>query len=188
MELTALKVKIKRDVSGNHLYPKFNDLQAVIDSGMDWAVYADKEGRGWCYDKQSGHDVHTNDSPFGEQWGVLLVPNDFATQAVSDFGSTCSIIDANDFETFHDEKVTAHIDEDIRQPDVLNAMAAELAILETLKKGGGTPRSSQRLTDLKTKLNKAVDPDDDKVAGVIKNKMKKWSDRKALQGISIRNP
>jgi hypothetical protein len=159
----------------------------VQNSGLDWSMYIDTYGLGWCYDKTSGHKSDTVDSPFGEQWGALVVSEAFVTEAVAAFPGECVQLTEAEFEDFHDTKGTIHLDDEVRNPEVLAAMSSELAILNALNaKSKGGQKLKDRLSTLEAKLEKAVDPDDETVPGVIKNKLKKWSDKKALMGITIK--
>ncbi|MCC5302495.1 hypothetical protein, partial [Staphylococcus aureus] len=71
MELVALKVMIGLHEQGHAAYPDFGSLACVKASGADWAHYVDRAGSGWLYSR-CGHKEHEDDSPFGEQWGMLL--------------------------------------------------------------------------------------------------------------------
>jgi hypothetical protein len=84
-ELVAIKVRIGLKPNGHAEYPNFNELGSVRKENMDWAIYVDQFGIGWQYDKTSGHKEHSEDSPAGMQWGMLLVPTDFAREAVEMF-------------------------------------------------------------------------------------------------------
>ena len=186
MELVPLKVKIKTQ-GKNALYPNFNSLASVVDSGMDWSTYIDTYGLGWCYDKTSGHKVHSTDSPFGEQWGVLVITEAFVLDAVATFPGECTRLTEVELEDFHDNKATIHLDDETRNPEILVAMSNELNILNSLDtKNKGGSKLKNRLAKLEARLEKAIDPDDETVPGVMKNKMKKWSDKKALMGIKIK--
>ena len=83
--LVPLKVRIGLHGNGHAKYPDFNSLKTIQDIGVDWSVYVDMYGDGWLYDKKSGHRDDTPDSPFGQQWGVLLVPEEFASEAAKAF-------------------------------------------------------------------------------------------------------
>jgi hypothetical protein len=186
MEMVPLKVKIKTQ-GKNALYPNFNSLSVVADSGMDWSTYIDTYGLGWCYDKTSGHKTHSVESPFGEQWGVLVITEAFVIEAEAMFPGDCTRLTEVELEDFHDNKATIHLDDDVRNPDILISMANELNILSMLDgKNKGGQKIRNRLARLEDRLLKAIDPDDETVPGVAKNKMKKWADKKALMGITIK--
>ena len=61
------------------------------------------------YDKVSGHQEETADSPRGQQWGLLLVPDAFAQQAVTRFPAECSILTEAEAEAFYETKAVAHL-------------------------------------------------------------------------------
>ena len=170
-KLTALKVKIGLKDSGQAKYPDFNQLQVVKDMNMDWAKYVDTHGLGWHYDKTSGHKDDTDDSPFGQQWGCLVVPAAFATQAVAMFPDDCEIIDDTAFGKFHDEKAHAH------EPDEL----IDKTILDGIK-------VKQDLgLELTATQTKALDPEDD-TPGIRMNVTKTWAGRKAKLRVELEVP
>jgi len=107
-ELVPLKVKIGIKENGQAKYPDFNQLQVVKDSGMDWSKYVDIQGLGWHYDKTSGHKEETVDSPFGQQWGVLIVPKVFVTEATTTFPDDCTKLTESELEDFYNNKAHAH--------------------------------------------------------------------------------
>jgi len=168
-ELTAIKIKIGIKQNGQAKYPNFNQLQCVKDSGLDWSKYIDIYGLGWFYDKVSGHQDDTPDSPHGMQFGCLTVPEDFAEQAVAMFPEV-EEIDEVDFEIFHNTKATAHLPDEEINKDVLDSIKA--------KQDLGL--------DLTIDQTKALDPEDN-TQGIRKNNMKKWSDRKVVQNIVLKN-
>jgi hypothetical protein len=157
-ELTPLKVKIGLKTNGHALYPSFNDLPVVQASGMDWALYIESDGAGWHYDRISGHKDDTLDSPIGQQWGMLLVPKDFADEAIAIFPDECSIMTALECQDFYDNK--AHI----KEPD-------EYFDNEILS---GIKMKQDLALELTAEQVKALDPDDD-TPGIRKNKGKTWA-------------
>ena len=161
MDLVPIKVKIGLKPNGHAKYPNFNQLPAVISAGMDWSNYVDSLGLGWHYDQTSGHKEATPDSPYGMQWGVLIVPKPFADQAVAMFPAECAKLTEAELEDFYDNK--AHINEpdEIFDEKVLNGIQAKRSL--------GLELTPQQL--------KAIDPDDD-TPGIRKNKRRKWQDYK----------
>ncbi|MEM7122054.1 MAG: hypothetical protein AAF563_12295 [Pseudomonadota bacterium] len=168
--MTALKVKIGRSAKRQADYPDFNRLDTVTASGQDWSHYVDSVGGGWHYDKVCGHDMDEPDSPRGTQWGCLLVDDDFATQAVAAFPGVCSIISEAEFETFHDERAHAH------EPEVKEDFNAIQNLAHRRSLGETVPQ---------LEIDKALDPDDP-TPGRRKNVGRKWKDRKASMGVTIK--
>ena len=168
-ELVGIKVKIGLKPNGHAKYPDFNQLPSVNDRGMDWSFYVDAYGSGWQYDKTSGHRDNTDDSPQGQQWGMLLVPETFADEAVVAFSEDVALLTELEIEDFYNNK--AHIydeEEDIDQ-----------SILEKIK-------LKQDLNiPLTTQQQKALDPEDD-TPGIRKNKKKNWVDYKKLKKITVK--
>lgn len=167
-QLVPLKVKIGLHPNGHAKYPGFNSLASVMDSGMDWSRYVDVLGDGWHYDKCCGHKESEVDSPYGQQWGILLVPQVFATEAVAAFPSECQTISEIEYEAFHNERAHAH-EED------------EELDLDRLKSIEQKTRLGQALTEQQTN---ALDPKHEE-RGIRKNKRRLWADYKALKDIQI---
>jgi hypothetical protein len=167
-ELVGLKVKIGLKKNGNADYPNFGTLLAVINSGMNWAKYVDIEGLGWHYDC-CGHKEEGADSPLGQQWGLLIIPEAFANQAVAAFPTVCTKLTEAELEDFYDNH--AHVDdpdEDISSPILQNIKA---------KNDLGIALTAQQL--------KAIDPNDS-TPGIRINRQKKWADYKQVVGVTIR--
>jgi hypothetical protein len=172
MDLVPIKVKIGLNSKGHAGYPNFNLVSSSVRKGMDWAEYVDAHGTGWHYDKTSGHKDHTLDSPYGQQWGMILVPKDFADEVVALFPSDCTKLTELEAEDFYDNKAHKHepefkVDEEsLKIYDVKEKFKISL-----------TPEEE-------TKKSKALDPDDDE-PGITRNKNKTWQLHKASKNITI---
>jgi hypothetical protein len=171
-DLVPIKVKIGLKSNGHAKYPNFNQLYTVQVKGMDWAHYVDTMGLSWHYDKTSGHKEDTADSPFGQQWGMLIVPKEFADEAILAFPDTVSKMTEVECEDFYDNKAHAH------EPDELVDEIA-LKAFEIKEKMGVSLSSEEKI-----KKDKALDPNDP-TPGIKKNLNKKWVDFKALKGVNI---
>lgn len=181
-ELVSLQVKIglgpgTRGV--RHAYPDFNKIDKSVRQSMDWSAYIDQFD-GWHYDSVSGHvdDDPANDSPRGTWLGMLLVPEEFANQAVALFPSQCKILTDAQAERFYEDRVTVGQQGYIEDVEALQALAARLTIEEKLNITP-TAEEVQRRKDM-------LDPNK-KQRGIMKNEMKKWSDYKAKRGVTIKN-
>jgi len=168
-EVLAIKVKIKIKTNGHAEYPDFNALQVVIDSGMDWSYYVDSHGLGWHYDKTSGLKDNTVDSPMGEQWGMLIVPEEFRDQALAMFPSLVTAMDETEIEDFYNNKAHAHEPDEIFNTEILNGIK--------LKQDLGLTLTQNQLD--------ALDPNTD-VPGIRKNKNKLWSDFKVKKDLTVK--
>jgi hypothetical protein len=116
VELTAIKVKIglqNKDGRLEHAYPNFNSIAPALRQSMDWSLFIDLFG-GWKYDKVAGHqeDDVAGGSPRGVWFGLLLVPADFATEAVALFPGEVSKLSGVDATTFYESRVT------VNQPEI----------------------------------------------------------------------
>jgi len=181
MELTAIKVKIGLNVNGSAKYPSFNNLPVVKAAGMDWAKYVDTQGLGWHYDKTSGHQDETADSPRGQQYGVLIIPEQFAVEAEAAFPSECTRINEIELQDFYETKAHAHEPDDNIDEQVINSLQATLNLME---KTGAKPAE---LTAMKAKIKNAMNPNHQE-PGIKRNKRKKWVDMKLNTNVTIKNP
>lgn len=180
MELVALRIKIGLRPNRNADYPDFNQLPIIKTSGIDWSIWVDTFGLGWCYDKTCGHADSGPDSPRGMQWGCLMVPQEFAEQAQAMFGETCTCIKSDEFEKFYDEKAMAHIDNNIVDVKIVSGLKDTLELME--KSGAST----SDIAVMKLKIKNAIDPNSHE-PGITKNHHKKWSDRKGLADVEIKD-
>lgn len=176
MNLVPLKVKIGLTNDGAAKYPFFNTLTVVKDAGMDWSKYIDVHGSGWLYDccghKEEQMDGDEWDSPFGQQWGVILVPKDFADEAVIAFPNECEKVNEARVTTFYDDRHAKDFPEE-------NVNEEALKVFETKESLGVTLTPTEEI-----KKAKAIDPNDPE-PGIRKNEKKKWVDYKKLTGVAI---
>jgi hypothetical protein len=178
--LVALKVIVGIDPeNGQAKYPNFNLISSAARKGMDWSKYIDVHGTGWHYDKTSGHKEETAESPQGQQFACLCVPQDFADEALAMFPSVVSEQTELEFEDFHDNKAHAHEPSETISTEVLNGLSAQRTLMVTI---------GQDVTALDAKIAKALDPTDKTEQGVIENKGKVWKDAKSIQNVILKNP
>lgn len=168
--LVPLKVKIELTTSGHAKYPTFNALACVVNSGMDWSQYIDVHGSGWLYDAD-GHQDDTPDSPAGQQWGLILVPQVFATQAIAAFPTTCSALTAAEATTFYENKHAR----DFPDEDIDEKVLSQIKVKQDL----GLPLTTQQ--------RRAIDPRDSE-RGIRPNRRKAFSTFKADRGFNVVDP
>ena len=82
-------------------------------------------------------------------------------------------------EDFWDNKAHAHLDEFRRDVDLLAGLKMELDLLQAV---GG---QAARVTALKAKIRKAIDPDDPE-PGLKRNLEKRWALRKPTSGVVLK--
>jgi len=186
--MVFLKVKIgTRYTSGKREadHPDFNLLPSVQSSGIDWSHYVDQFG-GWHYDKVSGHlesdknnasvpvdHPHRNDE-FGYQYGCLYVPEEFANEAVAQFGSLCVIIDEASFEAFYDDRANAHLPDVLSDGDIVSKLRDQMA-LEANPLVTTPPVTAEE----KARRDAALDPKNQTVRGLRNNLRKRYATAKA---------
>lgn len=163
-DLVAIRVKIGLRGGRQAKYPNFNALGAVIQSGLDWSEYIDLHGSGWLYDC-CGHHDHEDDSPVGQQWGMLLVPHDFAEQAAAKFPDDVTRLTPAQAEHFYDHCCAR----DLPDEEIDERVLAPIR----LKQEVGQP-----LTDAQ---RQALDPNHP-ARGIRKNHRKRLADLTARRG------
>lgn len=185
-QLCALKVRIGLHDHGHAKYPDFGSLECVKASGQDWSHYIDVAGTGWHYSR-CGHKEHADDSPMGMQWGMLLIPAEFAEQATKAFPEDCFPMTEDEVKCFWEDDCHSHMPDVSHQADALTGMSAEIALLKQLVDhtgGDEQVKHAQLLQDALERAKKAVDPDHDH-PGVKRNKLKSWYGHKANTGIEL---
>ena len=186
-ELVALKVRIGLNKSGGAKYPDFGSLPIVRESGADWANWVDAHGSGWLYSK-CGHKEHEDDSPCGEQWGMLLVPVEFAQQANRADPDCCTMLSEAEASEFYESKCCRDMPEVKHYADALNAISAEINLLTLLREtteGDVQTKHARLLEAAIERAKQAVDPDD-QAKGITLNLDKRWTTFKAKHGFVVK--
>ena len=177
MELVPIKVKIGLRANGHADHPQWTLLPMIANESQEKQYMP----HGWMYDKAAGHREARSgagdwDSPIGMQWGCLLVTQQFADEAVETFPTLVTIITEAEFESFYDGKCMAHLTENKYDIQTLEGLKLEHDIKVI---------NGEDVTDIKARMAKAVDPNDD-TPGVVKNKERVWADRKVKLDVSIK--
>lgn len=163
-QLTALKVLIK---NGRTLqYPNFDSLQAVKDFGGSWSEYVDTEGSGWLYDNLATAFDDDGEAPEGYISGLILVPDEFAKEAASEFPTLVSILSDEEAEAYYNNRHAIDFpDEEIDLEELQKIK---------LKVDLNIPLTAQQ--------QKAIDPED-KTKGIRPNPKKTLTAYKQMRGI-----
>ena len=170
-----IKVTIGIRPNGHADHPDWSKLPLAI-AGDDPTNHM---AGGWVYDKVSGHNESTPDSPRGQQFGMLFVSEQFANEAVATFPTTIvKVTSEADVRTFVETRATAHMPEYNMDVDQLTALKLELDLAEA----AGKPPPV--INEIKIRIDKALDPDD-ATPGKRKQKGKAWADIKAERGIDL---
>jgi hypothetical protein len=170
-DCVPIKVKIGLRPNGHADHPNWNLLPlAATDNPATHMYY------GWKYDKTSGHEEEGPDSPVGMQWGMIMVSQTFATQAVATFPAIVSVLTEAEAQDFWDTRAHAHLPENRVNSELIADLNSEFQL-----------RTASKLstTVLEAKIIKALDPDDPE-PGIIKDKTKKWVDAKTTLGINVK--
>ena len=189
-DLTALRVKIGLRSNGHADHPDFNTLAVVQASGLDWSKYVDSQGLGWHYDKTSGHKDDNGGSPFGSQWGMLVVPETFADEALASFPALCTRLTEVQCTSFYDTKAHAHEEPETRKDTVILGIRHEIDLVKEALVDPNLPdpssdrtRLESRRDTLRLRLRKALDPVDP-TPGVHQNLRRRWVDATARAGVA----
>ena len=178
MDLVPIKVKIRLRANGHADHPNWT-LLPMIHSESEAATCMPY---GWVYDKDCGHkeeriEGNAWDSPFGMQWGCLLVTDEFAQEAKATFPSLVTEITEKEFEDFYNTKARAHMSENNYNTEILQGLKLEHDLKAI---------NNEDLIDVKARIAKAVDPEDSS-PGIIKNKDKTWSLAKVKLGAKVKS-
>lgn len=131
----------------------------------------------WCYDKTSGHQTDTPDSPYGMQWGMLLVTKAFADEAVATFPGIVTIMTQTECRTFWDNKAMVRLTDEDRDHELLQALLTERQLRASLNQ-------TSVLATLDARIARALDPDDPE-PGVKRNFLRRWATAKVRLGVDF---
>lgn len=131
----------------------------------------------WHYDKTSGHQDDTVDSPRGQQWGMLFVTRQFATEAIATFPALVTEMTRSEAVAFYNTKVAVRMSAQIEDESVLSALLARRTLMVQ------TGASPVMLSGLDARIAKALDPDDPE-PGVRRNPWANFTIASARWGLS----
>jgi hypothetical protein len=129
----------------------------------------------WRYDNTSGHQDDTADSPRGMQWGMMVVSQQFALEAVAKFPSLVTVMTDAQAQDFWDNRVYARTPPVKYDTDVLNGLALERQLRQA---------RNLDLTEIDSRIDKALDPSNPAM-GVRENREVKFANIKADLKLSI---
>ncbi len=182
VEVVPIKVLIGLRPNGEADHPDWTQLPL---QAVDGERHEDHQIVKWTYDKSSGHEEATVDSPRGQQFGMLLVTQQFATEAVATFPTLVTVMTEAEAQDFWDNKAHAHMASERRDTSELSSLHAEFILIRDLaQEFPGNTKLQNRLAALKALLQKALDPDDP-APGVKKNKLRLWADAKVALDFTI---
>jgi len=168
--LVPIKVKILPKVGGGLDYP---DFQGVLQIFKDSPGY---KGGKIHYDQTSGLGMDSDHSPFGVFWGIKLVDEEFARQAIEAFPDRVTVLSDEEAKDFWENRAyfsTSELSHDVEQ---LQSLKAEYDLKVII---------GQDTVELETKIAKALDPDDSE-PGVKRNLVVKWDTMKVEENITIK--
>jgi hypothetical protein len=178
MQGIPIKVKIGLKPNGHADYPDWTTLPlagAGEKSEREERVAAQQIIK-WRYDKQSGHDDDGVDSPRGIQWGMMVVSQQFVTEATAAWPDRVFVMTEAEAEDFWDNRVYRSVPDVVHDTDVLQGLAAERQLKEAL---------GQSLTEIDTRIAKALDPADPEL-GTRHRRETKWANVKVDKNLDIK--
>ncbi len=171
MEGVPIKVNIGLRPDGNADHPDWQKLPLAASRKPE-----EDQIVKWKYDKTSGHQEHTADSPRGMQWGMMIVTQQYADEAVATFPGIVTIMTEAQAQDFWDNKAHAHIPENRIDTDYLVGLKAERDLRLA---------RSMSTTDVDARIDKALDPLNPEL-GVRKEKLKVWADAKKVLDVTVK--
>lgn len=174
--LVPIKVKILRKPAPRGAvndYPNFNRIDVSIRKNMDWSAYVDLHGTGWMYSKE-GFGQGTDSQ---SQYSGLLVPADFAREALALFPDRVTEMTEAEWQAFYEDDVMQDSPTENLDTETLQGILARVQLEEK----GIAPAPSVELLAARAE---ALDPDNPR-RGINKNRRKKWADVKADRRIQI---
>ena len=169
MNLTPIKVTIGLRSNGHADHPDWQKLPLAATD--DPATHM---GPSWLYDKTSGHQEDTPESPRGQQFGMLLVTPQFAKEAIATFPDIIVEMTEAKAKAFYEANVTAHLPVNKIHRDELLGLEAERNLRLARNKS---------TTDVDARIDKALDPADP-TSGVTTVKNKTWDGLKSVHGVT----
>ncbi len=171
-DLVPIRVKIGLRPNGYADHPDWSQLPlAASENPKDHMPY------GWHYDKQSGHSDDSPGSPFGVQYGMLLVTEKFADEAEDKFPDLIERLNETEAQTFWEDRARKHMPDNGADMEVMQCLQIELDLREKL---------GQNTTALKVKIAKALDPNDNTEPGLKKDPQRYWADAKRRLGFQVK--
>lgn len=169
-----IKVKIGLKPNGHADYPDWTTLPLEAQDGEP---HQNHQFVKWYYDKTSGHeDDNGTDSPQGMQWGMMIVSDRFASEAVARWPKRVFIMDEAEAQVFWETRCTAHRPRHRVDGNEIVALEAQRKLM--LARGDD-------ITALDAEITKALDGNDPR-KGVIKVQEKTWEGAKERFKISIK--
>lgn len=158
IELVPIKIKVTKNEKGFFNYPKFKTELDFFKRNPHY------KGNPLYYDKTSDCSIDSDYSPSGMRWCMKMVPVEFAEEAIEKYPGIVFEMTEEDAEEFYDNKAMAHQSENKYDITTLQGLQIELDLRERL---------GQSTDDLRAKIERALDPDDNE-PGVRRNKGIKW--------------
>lgn len=176
-----IKVVIGLKSNGQADYPDWTTLPLASGGATPEdkeALVAAEQIVKWVYDKTSGHQEDTTESPAGQQLGMMVVTSLFSTQALAAFPTVVSTMTEAEAQDFWENKAHAHLPTEKIDIDALTGLKAQRDLLVAVK------AHPSKITELDARIFDALNPDHEEL-GVRKNKDKSWTDAKANRGFGI---
>lgn len=183
MDVVPIRVKIGLRPNGHADHPAWEQLPTIAAAvalinrptreQIDGVIKPHVLG-GWHYDKTSGHDQETADSPRGQQWGMLLVSRLFATEALATFPTLVTELTKTQAIAFYNQRTTIGLSDEREQTEILTALKARRDLMVAV--GLSTAALDARIL-------KALDPTDTE-PGVAANPLRRFATAASRWGLT----
>jgi len=171
-EGVAIKVKIGLRENGHADHPNWGLLPMVKAGTTPESQQIVK----WRYDR-CGHCEEHIDSPAGMQWGMMIVTEQYANEAVATFPDIVTIMTEAEAEDFWENKAHVDVPENRTSREILSELSSELQLKNHL---------GQDTTALEERITNALNPDHAE-KGICKNPTKCFVDAKTHLGFTIKS-
>lgn len=190
MDAAAIKVRIGLRPNGHADHPDWSSLPLAGSGTKDEREQAVRahQAHSWVYDKTSGHAEETPGSPRGVQFGMMLVSERFAAEAMAAFPALVTRMTEAEAREFWDVNGHGHLEDERRDDVALKGLKDEFVLIkEMLVEFPGNVKLLTRKTALVARIQKALDPDDAH-PGVRKDRMRRWATAKPALGVTFKEP
>lgn len=184
MQVVPLQVTIGLRPNGHADHPAWEQLPLIAAAlpARPTRERIDQEVRrhwlgSWHYDKTSGHEDDTPESPRGQQFGLLFVSRAFADAALATFPALVTELTQTQAREFWDSRAMIRLRDEDEDETVLQGLLLRRQLLQA------TNAPASALTALDTRIRRALDPDDPE-PGVRRNPLRRFATAQARLGLT----
>lgn len=180
-EGVPIKVKIGLRPNGYADYPDWTALPLAVDAPdreAREAIVSAHQIVKWVYDACCGHEEDEPDSPVGMQWGMMIVTEQFADEAMALWPNLVFEMTEAEAEAFWNGRGMARVPDQGTDTEIITGLESQLNLM--------TARAMDT-TAINDKIDRALDPDDPE-PGITRNVTKTWQGAKGRMGFGVIPP